>query len=501
MTTDVDPEEELLELVASFTHDPLGFVRACFPWGEPGTELADEAGPRRWQVELCDHIGRQLRAGTMTVSEAIQVAVASGHGIGKSAEVSWLILWALATHEDTRGVVTANTQAQLATKTWPEVAKWHRLLICSHWFTFTATAIFSADPKHEKTWRIDAIPWNERAPEAFAGLHNKGHRILVIFDEASSIPDIIWETVEGALTDENTEIIWAAFGNPTRNTGRFREAFGRLAHRWHTKQVDSRTVAGTNDAQIAKWIQDYGEDSDFVRVRVRGLFPRAGSMQFISSETVENATRREPTATPFDPLVMGVDVARFGEDESVIRFRRGRDARSIKPLHFRGVDTMTLAGRVVQEARERRVDQVFIDVTGVGGGVVDRCRQLGLQVIGINNGGASDVPVEGESVANKAAEMWARMREWLRTGGAIDADPQLCQQLEGREYGYNAHNEIVLERKDDMKKRGLASPDRADGLALTFAYPVAQRATPPQLGFASQTGSRAGEFDPFRSDG
>jgi hypothetical protein len=498
VTDETDIEAKEIELVASFAHDPLAFVLAAFPWGEPGTDLADEPGPREWQAAILRHVGESLRSGG-DVQGAIQTAVASGHGIGKSALVSWLILWALATHEDTRGIVTANTEPQLRTKTWPEIAKWFRLSIVSHWFSCQATAIFSVDPKHEKTWRVDAIPWNERAPEAFAGLHNKGKRILVIFDEASAIPDIIWETVEGALTDERTEIIWAAFGNPTRNTGRFRECFGRLGHRWHHQQVDSRTVRGTNDNQTAKWIADYGEDSDFVRVRVRGLFPRAGSMQLIPSDIVEAATRREPTATLYDPLIMGVDVARFGDDESCIRFRRGRDARTIKPKYYRGIDTMTLAALVVHEARENHADAVFIDETGVGGGVIDRCRQLGLQVIGINNGGKSDVPVDGELVANKGAECWARGRQWLKTGGSIEDDPALRHQLEGREYGFNSHNEIVLEKKDDMKKRGLSSPDRADGLMLTFAYPVAARSRAPELGMASHTNRTPGEFDPFAS--
>jgi len=494
VTIPADPETDLVEAIAKCTHDPLGFVRFAFPWGEPGTELANEQGPRRWQVEVLESVGARLRAGC-DLQGAIQIAVASGHGIGKSALVSWLILWALATCEDARGIVTANTEPQLRTKTWPEIAKWFRLCVCSHWFSCQATAIFSADPKHEKTWRVDAIPWNERAPEAFAGLHNKGKRILVIFDEASAIPDIIWETVEGALTDERTEILWAAFGNPTRNSGRFRECFGRMAHRWHTLQIDSRTVAGTNDAQIATWIEDYGEDSDFVRVRVRGLFPRAGSMQFIPSDLVDAAAKREASASIYDPLIMGVDVARFGDDESVISFRRGRDARTIKPIHLRGVDTMALAGRVVQEARERQADAVFIDETGVGGGVVDRCRQLGLLVIGVNNGGKSDLPVAGELVANKGAECWARGRQWLKSGGAIEDDPALKQQLEGREYGFNAHNEIVLERKGDMKKRGLASPDRADSLMLTFAYPVAPRRRAVDLALGRER--QAGEFDPF----
>lgn len=488
MTTAAQLDDQIADDLAGFTHDPLGWVRWAFPWGEG--ELRDEAGPRQWQADILTEIGARLAAGD---GGAIQTAVSSGHGIGKSALLSWIKLWALSTMEDTRGVVTANTQAQLTTKTWPEVAKWHRLCLCSHWFTFTATSLFSADPKHEKTWRIDAIPWNERAPEAFAGLHNKGKRILVIFDEASAIPDTIWETVEGALTDERTEILWPVFGNPTRNAGRFHACFNRLGHRWHHRQIDSRDVPGTNRAQIDKWVADYGEDSDFVRVRVRGLFPQAGSMQFIPSSIIELARTIEPVVTIYDPVILGVDVARYGEDESVIVERRGRDARTWPMQTFRGVDTMTLAGKVAEIARKDNADAIFVDETGIGGAVVDRLRQLGWRCIGVNNGAVSDVPVEGELVANKGAECWARMRQWLKSGGALCLDDELRLQLEGREYGYNVHNQIRLESKDDMRKRGLASPDRADALALTFAYPVAAKSDPARQAAAQSIT----DFDPY----
>ena len=198
----------------------------------------------------------------MLFRSAILLATSSGHGIGKSSLVSWLILWALSTFPDTRGVVTANTATQLRSKTWAELTKWHNLFVLKHWFSVTATAIFSSDPAHEKTWRVDAIPWSKNNTEAFAGLHNQGKRILVVFDEASAIDDPVWEVTEGALTDTGTEIIWAVFGNPTRNTGRFADCFRKYKHRWKRFQVDSRSARMTNKAQIAQWIEDYGEDSD-----------------------------------------------------------------------------------------------------------------------------------------------------------------------------------------------------------------------------------------------
>lgn len=467
-----DLEADLLADIASFQHDPLGFSRYAYPWGEG--ELAGSTGPRKWQQGVLTSIGDHL-SNPETRFQPLMVSVASGHGIGKSALISQIVDWAVSTCDDCRVVVTANTDTQLRTKTWPEIGKWFRLSINSHWFNVTATAISSKDKKHERSWRADAVAWSETNTEAFAGLHNQGKRIVVVFDEASAIADKVWEVTEGALTDENTEIIWVAFGNPTRNTGRFRECFGRLQHRWKTFQIDSRTVEGTNKSQLDKWVSDYGEDSDFVRVRVRGVFPRAGSNQLIPSDVVTAAATKEVHVLPEDPLVIGVDVARFGDDQSIIRFRRGRDARSIPPLKFRGLDTMQLAGRVAAVISEHRPDAVFIDETGVGGGVIDRLRQLNHDVIGVNFGSSADAPVDGERCANKRAEMWARMRLWLKTGGAIDNDRDLSNDLESVQYGYNTDNAIQLERKDDMKKRGLASPDDGDALALTFAYPVSKR--------------------------
>jgi hypothetical protein len=173
-----------------------------------------------------------------------------------------------------RIVVTANTDSQLRTKTWPEVIKWLRLMINRDWFKATATAVFSAEAERERLWRADAIPWSEENTEAFAGLHNKGRRVILIFDEASAISDKIWEVSEGALTDEGTEIIWLAFGNPTRNTGRFRECFGRFRHRWDHGHIDSRSVEGTNKAQLEQWVRDYGRGtrgSNLARIAFSGI--------------------------------------------------------------------------------------------------------------------------------------------------------------------------------------------------------------------------------------
>ena len=476
------------ETLAELQLDPLAFVERCFRWGEG--ELAAASGPREWQRAVLSDVGRRLRDGA-EVGDAVRIAVASGHGIGKSALVSMLVLWAVITRIDTRAVVTANTERQLTTKTWPELAKWHRLCILGSAFTYTATSLYSSDPAHEKTWRVDAIPWSLNNTEAFAGLHNQGRRVLVIFDEASAIADEIWEVTEGALTDADTEILWFAFGNPTRNAGRFRECFGKFRHRWATQQIDSRTVEGTNRKQLDEWAEDYGEDSDFVRVRVRGVFPRAGAVQFIGGDVVESAqTRALPVPDPGAPLVLGVDIARFGDDQCVIRGRQGRNGRVIPPIKWRDRDTVFSAGKIAWTIDKYNPQAVFIDGGGVGGGVVDLLKSRGYRVIEVNFGSAARKELQ---YANKRAEMWGDLRDWLATG-VIDADQQLSDDLQGPEYAFDKDGRILLERKEDMKRRGVASPDDGDALALTFAMPI-QRTDMPTSRDAGRRAQAARNYE------
>lgn len=484
--------DQLIEDLASFELDPLGFALWGFPWGEPNTPLANRS-LEAWQIELLTSLG----SGLLTPDEAIREAVVSGNGVGKSCIVSIIILWAMTTLDDTRGVVTANTENQLKTKTWAELGKWFNLFIARDLFRLTATSLFSRDPERERTWRIDMVPWSENNIVAFQGLHNEGKRVIVVMDEASAIPDGIHEAVEGCMTDANTQRVWLMCGNPNLPTGRFREACpgGRFASRWKSRTVDSRTVSFTDKKQAQQWIEDYGDDSDFVRVRVKGQFPRTGSQQFMGPELVRAASLREVESYTFDALVIGVDVARFGDDESVIFFRRGRDARSMPPIRRRQVDTMTLAGLVAEVFHQERADAVFVDGGGVGGGVVDRLRQLNVPVIEVQFGGKSDNNIgaseSGILYANKRAEIWGSAKEWLKTGAILDL-PEMQAQLTGPQYDYNKNNQIQLEGKPDMKKRGLESPDLADAFCLTFAYPVLPRRyrDDPEPGIQS-------EYDPF----
>ncbi len=456
-------EQDLLDDIGQFYDDPIGYVMYAFTWGEG--ELADFDGPDEWQAEQLIRIANKFREDPETT---IREATASGHGIGKGTETAWIILWAMSTRPHLNGVITANTTTQLTTKTWRELALWHKRAINGHWFDWSATSFKHVD--HPETWFCSAIPNSEHNSEAFAGLH--AQHVLLIFDEASAIPDVIWEVAEGAMT--TAKAMWFVYGNPTKNTGRFRSCFAEDGHRWEHHQIDSRTCKMTNKKEIKEWEEAYGEDSDFFRVRVKGQFPRAGNMQFISSEWVDKCRNGEIPAEAWNlqPIVMGVDVARYGDDKTVIAVRQGRKLHELRK--YREKNTMEVASLVVAAIKEwKKTSQlaaVFVDEIGIGAGVVDRLRMLGHDIIGVN---AGSKPSDDKTYYNKRIEMWDRMRKWLRDGADITKDdPDLRISLIGIEYGFDDKERMRLERKKDMKKRGLDSPDEGDAIGFTFAEDV-----------------------------
>jgi hypothetical protein len=472
---DASPDR-LAEAVSSFANDPYGFVLFTFPWGQAGTPLAKEDGPDVWQTKVLQLLGLALRREgffAKVLMSAVRLAVASGHGIGKTALVAWIILWFISTRPNPQIVVTANTGTQLKTKTWRELAKWHRLALNKDWFAWTATQFkLKARPD---LWFATAIPWSEHNATAFAGTHES--HVLIIFDEASEIADVIWETAEGALStgalDDNTTI-WLAFGNPTKNTGRFRQCWTKFRKRWITMQVDSREAKKTDKNWIKELIEDWGLDSDFVRVRIRGLFPRVGPKQLIGNDIVEAAQKRQikdNTIPASIPKIMGVDVARQGNNQTVIVRRRGR---KLMPniTRLRIADLMQVASRVAHEINEWQPDIVFIDATGMGAGVFDRLVQLGYtNVVAVFSGDQKSVG-QPEIYYNLRIEMWARMKEWLKTADIPENDNELYEDLIGPEYLFDIKQRMRLERKEDMEKRGIPSPDTGDALANTFAFPV-----------------------------
>jgi hypothetical protein len=438
-----------------FYDDPAGFVRTFFPWGKPGP-LEDQDGPDQWQLDQFAAITQAMKDEPLGI---IRDATASGHGIGKSAQTSWLILWAMSTRPHLNGVVTANTFPQLNTKTWRELALWHKRLYHSHWFKWTATKFFQVD--HPETWFVSPIANSEHNSESFAGQH--GEHSLIIYDEASAIPDVIWEVSSG-VKDPRT--MWFVYGNPTRNTGRFRECFGRERNLWVSRQVDSRTCKMPNKAELQKDVDAYGEDSDFVRIRIRGEFPRAASNQFISETLIDAALNREIDTRLFGQYrkIIGVDVARFGDDESVIICRQGPKCH--QPIRFRQIDTMELAAYAIDEYNKQQAAVIMVDGTGVGAGVVDRIKQTGIPVVDVQFGAQA---TDKRQYSNLRCEIWGRMRDWLQGEVDLPEDLDLAADLKAPEYGYNQSMQIQLEKKDSMKRRGLASPDAGDALAITFA--------------------------------
>lgn len=482
----------LAEDMAGFRFDPLGHVLYSYPWNARGTELADRQGPWPWQRETLVRIGERLKAGELShFEDVIREATASGHGIGKSALVSWIVRWALDTREDTRCLVTANTEKQLTTKTWPELTKWHHLGITAHWWTCTATALYSKDPTHERNWRADAVPWSEHNTEAFAGLHNLGIRIVLIFDEASAIADPVWEVAEGALTDVNTEILWCVFGNPTQAVGRFRECFRKDRHRWHCQQIDSRTVPGTNTKQFEEWIQDYGLDSDFAKVRIRGIFPSLGLKSLFSEAEVDGAYGKVLRKEQYDfaPVVLTCDPSWMGDDALTIGKRQGLyfDVLASIPKNDNDVE---IAQLLAQYEDEYHADAVFIDA-GYGTGIVSVGQTWGRtwQLVWFG-----ETPID-EGCANKRAEMYKLGRNWLRQGGALPARPQLRDDLLGIQLKERPDGKLQLESKKDMKARGMQSPGEGDCFVLSFAYPVLKKA---HWGPANATGFAEHAYHPHQ---
>lgn len=480
-------DEVLPAMAGKLYAEPLAFVLFAFDFGvDPALRLVklpapwsdfydSEFGVEAWAAEFFDDIGRAVTArgfdGTKAV-DAIRMSTASGHGISKSATTGMLVNWIMSTRPNARGVITANTAPQLESKTWAELAKWTRRSVFAEWFTVT-TGRGSMKMVHNdapESWNVFGQTAAEERAESFAGLHAADSTPFYVFDEASAIPAAIWNVAEGGMTDG--EPMMFAFGNPTRTSTKFYETFNGQRHRWITRQVDSRTCQLTNKTQIQQWIEDFGEDSDFVKVRVRGIFPSASSLQFISRQVVDDAMSRELPPSMGETVVVGVDPARFGADSSVIYTRVGRDARTWPLIRLQGADTMTLASRVAEHVNWlRRAGQhvmLNVDGGGVGGGVIDRLRSLGYDVNEVQFGSRA---LDPRRWANRRAEIWGNLRDWLAVG-ALPKDEELATDLTGVEYGYNSTDAILLESKASMKARGLASPDAADALAVTFALPV-----------------------------
>lgn len=467
-------EALLHEEVSRYYADPLGFVLAMYPWQEPGA-LEAEPGPDDWQREFLMWLGAEVQKRGFDGSTAVPVirgAVSKGHGVGGSALAAWVVDWIMSTRPHCQGTVTANTITQLDTKTWAAIQRWTQLCKTGHWFEINADRMYRKG--YRASWFCAPQSSKEENSESFAGQHAKNSTSFYINDEDSGVPEIIHKVEEGGLTDG--EPMQFLFGNCTRSNGSFYQAcFGSLRHRYKVWIVDSRTSRFTNKAQIQEWAEDYGEDSDFFRVRVLGLPPNASDAQFIDQRRVNEAQLRQVAVFPDEPLVVGCDLAWGGSDHNVIRFRRGKDARSIPPIRIPGeftrdpgVLTNRLADVLTQTYQGHPVSMLFLDSAGIAGAIGTRLRELGHRNVLEVNFGADSPNAKRRYMRD---HMWAEMKDWLLTG-AIDKAPRLESDLIGPGLRPDRQQRIWLESKEDMKKRGVDSPDDGDALALTFAQPV-----------------------------
>jgi hypothetical protein len=484
---------KVAERIGTYTYDPLGFVMFAYPWGQEGSKLAHRTGPEDWQREFLATLGQHMRDNADTKSMGLDYfpwrsAIASGHGIGKSALVSWLVQFFMSTRRDVRGGVTANTGWQLQDKTWPELAKWHDMLINKDWFTWTSTTYYFSEYPEEKrkNWMFTAQTWNEDKPDSFAGLHNENGAVVWIFDEASGIPPVIHETAEGGMTDG--EPFKFDFGNPINPSGEFYDSFNiNSARMSYLRNIDSRTVSHTNKTVIGDLLYkcrfDGGEDSDVFKYRVRGLFPAQSLDGFLSAELINESMTREHEGSGGAGLILGVDVARFGDDQTIICPRRGRDARSIPWAKWGRADTVESARRVAEFARKYRAQAVVIESVGPGVGVIDVLRNMyGIKVIEVHPGVKAAKELAWN---NKRTELYMKMKDWFQMSrGVVPHDMELYKQATNIRYFINGQTgKMSMEPKADYKTRMLGtSPDELDALMLTFETDV---------GFMSDTFSTA----------
>ena len=515
----MDADRELTKDIKMFYDDPLGYIMYIFPWRtdpsiqqvpllEPyKTKYNSEWGPDKWACEFLEQLGHEIKDRKFNGHKSvlpIRFSTASGHGIGKSAMVAWLILFILDTRPRAMGVVTANTGDQLRTKTWAEVAKWHHLALSSHFWEYTnSRGNMSLSRKGSKDikqkWRCDALTSRAENAESFQGLHSVSSTPFYIFDEASGIEDKIWEARFGGATDG--EPMSFDFGNPTRKSGYFYEnCVGKSKHRYIVRQIDSREVHITSKPYIAELQEDWGEQSDLFKVKIRGVFPSMASVQFISDDLVLGAMLRHQVADKNDALLIGVDVARFGHNETVIYPRMGMDAKSWPYKRYNRLDNVQVAEKVIDmihsfKMEGKNVSGLFIDGGGLGSGPVDILRRLGYNPIDV---------VFGKTAIDRryrrwGDQMWGNMRDSLlrlSLPNSIDLKTQLTQ----REYNVDDNGQITLESKKIMRERlgENSSPDIADALALTYAQEVAPNNM--RRLFGNKPMMAQSEYDPFESD-
>lgn len=471
-------EAEIDEWLVSCYADPLRYVLGAWNWNEG--QLAGATGPKPWQRQFLLDLGAHVKNrqfNGVDVVPAIRMAISSGVGPGKTALMAWLLHWIMDTRPDSKCRVTANTVTQLETVTWAEISKWGTLKLTANRWRTTSETMYALGKDGRANWfavRTTCAPENA---QAFAGWHNKFSTTANFFDEGGTIPEEIFEKGRGIEMDG--EPFQFVFGQCSRRSGQLHRAvFGSERDIWDHRIISGYDVV-TSPVTLAlykEWEEKYGEDEDYCRVHIKGLPPNADELQFIDHARVQAATKNAVQPVVNEALVCGVDVSGGGSAWSVARFRRGNDARSIPAIRLTGQQTVAndrqlLVSKLANALNDYDVDAMFID-SAFGAVIVERLRSMGYsQVHEVNFGG----PSVDEHDLNQRAYMWRSLKEWLPRGAIPERDQRLQDDLEAPGYHINRQNKLVLESKDDMQKRGVASPDDGDALALTFAQKVRPR--------------------------
>lgn len=443
-----NPFLELIDRYGTAEEGPVLFVQEIL-----------RAEPEEYQKDLLRAVGRGER----------KISVRSGHGTGKSTALSWSMLWFVLFRFPNKVVVTAPTTAQLYDALFAELKRWINELppamkVLLEVKTDRVELVAAASEAF-----ISARTSRAEQPEALAGVHSDN--VMLVVDEASGVPEQVFEAASGSMSGHNAVTILA--GNPTRSSGTFYETHTRLAPHWltlHWSCIDSPRVS---QEFIDEMKTRYGEDSNAYRIRVLGEFPLGDDDVIIPLHLAEAAVERDVALSANLRPVWSLDVARFGSDRTVLLRRTGNVVTDIEA--WQGLDLMATTGRVKAYLDallpSQRPTEILVDSIGLGSGVVDRMRELGMPVRGIN---VSEAPAFGNTYANLRTELIFRVRGWLEQRTArLPKNPTLVSELTSIRYSFSSTGKAKAESKDDMRRRGLRSPDLADALFLSFASDAA----------------------------
>lgn len=398
-----------------------------------------------------------------------RVAVKAGHGTGKTAIAAWSLIWFLVTRPFARIPCTSNKEDQIKERLWPEVTKWLRGSPLRKWITIQRTRINMKGYPEDWFAKIEAAS----DPENLAGYHAK--YLLYIIDEAAGLEDEFAAVINGAVTTEGAKVFM--IGNPTKRSGYFYDSFAKNSDRWATHTISGRNCPLVSDQWVKEMEEEWGKNSDVVRIRVDGKFPKSESDNYVSTELVEKSFNTVIRRTN-GPKILGVDVARYGDDEIVFFGSQGR--KQLEMETFQKQATTEVSGRIIHWVRQKGYQVVNVDVGNMGAGVIDEAREkaekynLNCRIFEIGFGQKPPNKQAHMHHKDMTAFMWHNIKSMMKDEVGIDliADEKLKEQLTNRKYSFDSSGRLKLESKEKMKERGVGSPDRADGCVLSYFNPL-----------------------------